>query len=160
LRRLANQPQLGAGAVEHVARRSDLLADLAGFPFGRRDVGGPASATGTTPRAADPGAGLVHRIEKVGQRDEAQRFERPSLNRKRLEHLRQVGRGAKREQRVVVQVTLRLGRPGQQRRNVGCIRGRFQATQAVAPHRRERETSDGLDDPIEFESPKRSRVHK
>src|SRR4029077_15019138 len=73
---LAYQPQFGARAVEHVARRFDLLADLAGFALERRSVGGDALERRKRPRrAANPAAGVVHRIEKIGQRDKTQRFE-------------------------------------------------------------------------------------
>jgi hypothetical protein len=156
-----DQPQLGARAVDDLARRLDLLANLAGLALERRGVAGGGFERGKRSSGApDAGARFVDRIEKIRERDQAKRLERPTLDGERVEDLRQFGRRAQREQRVDLEIASRLGGGREQLRDVRRVDRRFEPAEAVRAHRREREAPDGLDDPVEFESSQSSRLHK
>jgi hypothetical protein len=157
---LADDLQLGAGVVDDLARRVDLLARVRGLVLERRRAaaGGLEQRIGAR-RAADGGARLVDRVEEVRQREQAQRFERPPFDRERVQDLRQLAGRAQREDAVRVDIAGGFAGGCQQLGDDARVGRRLQSLEALRPHRRQREVPDGVDDPIEFERAQGTWLH-
>ena len=95
---LANELQLGARVVDHLARRIDLVARLRDLALERR--GAAARLLEQRKRAGDTanrGARLVDRFEKCRERSRRGASSAPALDRERVENRRQVARRPQRE---------------------------------------------------------------
>ena len=108
---LPNELQLGARVVDDLTRRVDLVARLRRLAFERRG----AAARGfeqrkRSRRASDSSPRFVDRIEKRGEREQAERFERAPFNGQCGQNLRQIGGCAQRERPVGDDVPRRLAR--------------------------------------------------
>ena len=108
---LADQFQLGARVIRHVPRRLDLFPDGHRFALERRDGAGHRVEQGKRARrATDGGARILDRIEKICERQQPQRFERPPFDGERGQHLRQFARRPERKQRVGSEIPNGLAR--------------------------------------------------
>ena len=154
---LANARQRRRRVVHDVAAGIDLPPDVGDLALERRHLlDERAQDRQRVGEPADDAAGLLDRLEVVGQAEQAQRLERAPLDVERIEDRVQVRRRAQRESRD--------GRP-----ESGCLRSspaaprmssasveRLQLAQAVPAGRRDRHVGDDLDDAVEFERAKSS----
>ena len=111
---LADQFQLGTRVIRHVARRLDLLPHGRRFALERGDGAGHRfEQRKRARRATDAGARILDRIEKIRERQQPQRFERPPFDRERGQHIRQLARRPERKERVGSEIPDGLARGGQ-----------------------------------------------
>ena len=157
---LTDRRQLRARVVDDLAGRIDRGAGLGGFVLERRrGVADGREARKRARRAADGRAGLVNRVEKRRQREQAQRFERAPLDRERSQYVRQRVARAQREPGACRQVARRLARVRQPLGDFLPVGRRRELRQTLCAHRRHGKRLDGFDDPVELEGPKGAWLH-
>ena len=93
---VAHRLQLGAGVVDHLAGRLDLVPRLGDLAAERRPAFGQGLRAAETACAVRrmARAGGLDRLEELGQAEQPQRLERAALDGQGAEDGRQVGRGA------------------------------------------------------------------
>ncbi len=97
---VADRTERRAGIVGDVTGGVDLAADVGDLGGTTRPVRRCARAEESCRPRSDGTATLLDRFQVVGQRQQAQRFERAAVDRQRARMVVEVGRGAQREARV------------------------------------------------------------
>ncbi|OFW32198.1 MAG: hypothetical protein A3G76_09275 [Acidobacteria bacterium RIFCSPLOWO2_12_FULL_65_11] len=157
---LANELQLRAGMIDDFAGGVDLVPCLRRLaPEGGR---GPARRVEPRKRSGRPAnrrSGVVDRVKEGGEREQLVRVERRALDGERAQNLRQFGRCAEREPRVLRQEPRCLGGVREQVGDLLRIDRGPKPRQTLGAHGRHGKTLDGLDDLIEFEGPEDAWLH-
>ena len=109
--------------------------------------------------APDVGAREADGIKEIGEGDEAQRLERAPLDGHRRQNRRQIVGRLQRKPRIAVEVLDPFGGGRQQLAHAMRIGVRLELRQARRAERRQRKTSDEIDDLIPFEGAERAGMH-
>ena len=102
---------------------------------------------------------MLDRLEIIGERQQADRFERPSIDRERIENGFQIRWRSQRKPLVICEEPGAFGRGLLCRHDTGRIGQRFQPQEPLMSGWRHREVGDGDDDAIELERPQCAGVH-
>ena len=144
--------------VHDFAGRIDSSAGLGGFvPERRCGIADGHEARKRARRAANGRTGLVNRVEKRRQREQAQRFERAPLDREGSQYVRQRVAPAEREPGPCRQVARRLARVRQPLGDLPV--GRRRAAPDDLRPSASRQTSGRLRRSVELEGPKGAWLH-